>query len=196
MIPVFTCEIPLFIEADDYRQIEQAVSFVTEHGFRMVLVGGADSWLLTDLLARNNIPVIVTSVHQEPRHEDDGYDLQDKVPSLLKKAGVKFCLAPGFGATPIRNLAFLGAQASAFGLDKETALRAITSSPAEILGVDKDLGSLEVGKKATIVISRDDIMDPMTCDIKYEFIEGRKVDLDNKHKELYRIYRLRNSVIE
>ena len=110
-----------------------------------------------------------------------------KLPYLLYLDSVKFCLSYGsYSAT--RNLPFQAAQAVAFGLPKDIALRSLTLSTAEILGVDKELGSLEVGKTATIVVSEGDILDHQTHNILLEFIEGKEVDLNNKHKELYRKY--------
>jgi len=92
------------------------------------------------------------------------------------------------GASGVRNLAFEAGQAVAFGLPVEIALRAITLTPAEILGVADRIGSLEVGKQATITVSDGDIMDHLTMRVTHMFIRRRAVDLDNKHKELYRKY--------
>ena len=109
------------------------------------------------------------------------------LPKMLTDAGIKYCLSQS-ASWATRNLPFQAGQAAAYGLDKELALRAITLSTAEILGVEKDLGSLEVGKKATIVISKGDILDHLTNQVTYMYIDGRQIDLDNKHKELYRKY--------
>jgi imidazolonepropionase-like amidohydrolase len=106
---------------------------------------------------------------------------------------VKYCISTassrGGSASSVRNLPLQAGQAVAFGLDPNKALRAITLSTAEILGVADDLGSLEVGKKATFIVAEDDILDMITHNVIMEFIEGRLVDLDNKHKELYRKYK-------
>ncbi|MCP4566300.1 MAG: amidohydrolase family protein [FCB group bacterium] len=188
MVDVFEGTLPVFIRADDYRQIEQAVAFSKDYSFSMILVGGKDSWMLTDLLKDNNISVVAAWVQGLPPRQDDGYDLAYKLPALLAEAGVKFCLSQG-GASWTRNLPFQVGQAIAFGLSPEEGLRSVTLSSAEILGVADDLGSLEVGKKATLIVSDGDIFDMVTQDVVLEFIEGRRVDLDNKHKELYRKYR-------
>ena len=193
MVPVITGELPVFIMANDYRQIEQAVSFARKYDLSMILVGGADAWMLTDLLKENNIPVILKRTQSLPMREDEGYDLAYRLPALLSEAGVRFCLSSagsgGATATSVRNLPLQAGQAVAFGLSRKEALRAVTLSTAEILGVANDLGSLEVGKKATLIVSEGDVFDPLTHNVVLEFIEGRKVDLDNKHKELYRKYR-------
>jgi len=187
MLPVFTRELPVFVNADDLRQIEEAVHFADEFGFSMVLVGGDDAWKATDLLKQHRIPVIYGDCRGLPPRQDEPYDMAFAVPHLLQQAGVKFCIG-SWGATDVRNLPFDAAQAVAFGLSREDALRAITLSAAEILGDSEQIGSLEVGKKATIIVSRGDILDLLTHGVTHMWIDGRAVDLDDKHKGLYRKY--------
>ena len=107
---------------------------------------------------------------------------------MLEAAGVRFCIASHSG-TGSRNLPFEAGMAHAFGVTKAGALRAVTLSPAEILGVGDYLGSLEVGKKASLIVSEGDVMDHLGHDVTMMFIEGREVDLNSKHKELYEKYR-------
>lgn len=190
-LPLFDGTMPLFVHADDYRQIDQAVAFVREYGFRMILVGGREAWKVASLLLENDIPVVFGPTLRLPMREDDDYDLGYKIPVLLHNAGVKFCLSTGGGASGVRNLPLQAGQAVAFGLPRDIALRAITLTTAEILGVDGDLGSLEVGKKATLVVSEGDLLDPLQARVRMEFIEGRPVDLSSKHTELYEKYRAR-----
>jgi imidazolonepropionase-like amidohydrolase len=192
MLPLFTGDFPLFVHANDYRQIEQAVQFSQQQGVRMILVGGKESWKLTQLLIENDIPVIYGDVHSMPMRPDDPYDNTFHIPSQLAEAGIEFCIGV-FQSWGTRNLPFQAGQAAAFGLSKSMALRSVTLSTAEILGLAEELGSLEVGKRATVVVSEGDIMDHLTHQVVLMFIDGRKVDLDNKHKELYRKYRSRNA---
>ena len=191
MLPVFTGELPVFINADDYRQIEDAVAFAREYKLRMVLVSGKEAWKLTDLLKSNNIPVVCSPTFDLPMRQDDDYDQPYRLPKLLSDAGIKFCFAT-FGASGSRNLPFYAGQAVAYGLSKENAVRALTLSPAEIMGVSKDVGSIEIGKKATLVVSRGDILDPMTQKVSRVFIEGKTVNLDNRHAQLYRKYQAKH----
>ncbi len=190
MVPLWEGKIPLYVQADEYKQIEAAVAFAKKYNFKMILVGGGDCWMLTDLLKENNIPVIISRVHGLPDREDDGFDTYLGLPKRLLDAGVKFCLSNTgfFGHWDARNLAFLAGTSVAYGMSKENALRSITLWPAEIIGISERMGSLEVGKDATIIVSSGDIMDALTNDIEYEFIQGRKVDLDDKHKRLFRKY--------
>jgi imidazolonepropionase-like amidohydrolase len=108
--------------------------------------------------------------------QDDDYDQAFKIPAQLHEAGVDFCFA-SFGATGIRNLPFDAGQAVAFGLPKDVALRAMTLSAAEILGVADRIGSLEVGKAATMIVSDGDIMDLLTHKVTRMFIDGRVVGI-------------------
>ena len=190
MIPVFNGELPLYIHAGDYRQIEQAVAFTKELGLKMVLVGGTDAWQMTDLLIENNIPVIIEGTQKSSPRPDDPPELAYQVPALLEQAGVKFCIAAR-GATGTRNLNLQAAEAVPYGLSREAAIRSITLSPAEILGVADRLGSIEVGKSATLVVSEGDILDLLSAKVMLMFIDGRPVDLDDKHKELFRKYSAR-----
>ncbi|HSH00246.1 MAG TPA: amidohydrolase family protein [candidate division Zixibacteria bacterium] len=192
MIPVFEKTMPVFIEADDYRQIDQALAFADKYDINIIIVDGFESWKMADELSRRGVPVILRSTQSNPQRQDYDYDLPFRIPRLLHDAGVKFCFSKGGSSTSswdARNLPFQAGQAVAFGLDPAAALRGLTLSTAEILGVDADLGSLTVGKKATIVVSDGDIMDQLTNRVVYEFIEGRAVDLNNKHKELFEKYR-------
>jgi len=183
MLPVFDREVPVFVGASDVRQIEMAIAFAQKQDIRIVIVGGREAWKVADLLNENDIPVILSRTQSSPMRSQYGYDFSYSLPKQLSDAGVKFCISNG-SASNVRNLPFQAGQAVAYGLSKAAALRSITLSTAEILGVDKEIGSLEVGKKATLIVSDGDIMDHLTNNVILEFIEGRKVNLDNKHKEL------------
>ena len=188
MIPVFEKQMPVYIDANDYRQIDEAVNFCKEQDIAMVLVGGADAWQALDLLKENDIPVIAAWTQALPSRQDEAHDQAYRLPAILAEAGIRFCLAKAGGAWT-RNLPFQAGHAVGYGLSPDAALRALTLSSAEIFGVDKEIGSLEIGKKATLVVSDGDILDIPTNKIRLEFIEGRRVDLNNKHEELYNKYR-------
>ncbi|MBU1148494.1 amidohydrolase family protein, partial [Patescibacteria group bacterium] len=190
IIPAFEGKLPLFIHADTYRQIEQAITFTQKHKLRMVLVGGQDTPKMTEILRQNSIPVILGRTQALPNREDENYDQAYSLAAKLYADSVQFCFSNS-SYTGTRNLPFQAAQAVAFGIPKEIALRSVTLSTAEILGIDDILGSLEIGKKATIVVSKGDILDHRTHQVERVFIDGRIVDLDNKQKELFKKYLLR-----
>ena len=109
---------------------------------------------------------------------------------ILKNAGVKFCISnnPSSFETPhLRNLPYHAAMAASFGLPKDEAIRSITLSVAEILGVDHKVGSIEMGKDATIFIADGDILE-ITTRVQMAFVQGKKIDLSDRHKMLYEKY--------
>ena len=177
----------LYVHCGYVKEIVSAVNTTKRYGIKMVLVDGDDSYRVADLLKENNIPVILGRVHSLPSREDDDVDFSYKLPFLLKQAGVTFALSVE-GSWQSRNLMFNAGTASAFGLTKEEALKAITSTPAGILGIQDRVGILEVGKDATLFISDGDALDMRTNNVIKAFIRGKDVNLDNIQKQLYRKY--------
>ena len=191
MLPVISGEIPVLIHANEVRQIEAAVFWAERQNMKMVLVGGKDSWRVTRLLKDRDIPVIYTQTHSTPRRRFEQYDQPFITPLQLFEAGIKFCISNSestFQTPHIRNLPYYAAKAASYGLPWEEALRSITLSTAEILGVGHQVGSLETGKDATLFISDGDILD-VRAQVTTAFIQGKKVDLSDRHKMLDSKYR-------
>ena len=190
MIPFVVEKKKIFIHADEARQIKSAVEWAKKNDLKIIIVGGSDSWRLTDLLVKNNIPVVIDQVEKIPTRRFEPIHLPYKLPFLLKQAGVQFCLNTIIGYPHdgnIRNLPNEAMRAAAYGLNKSEALRSITLSTAEILGVDDMIGSLEIGKDATFFISETPPME-MNPKILMAFIQGKEVDLNNHQKMLYKKY--------
>lgn len=178
----------LYIHANTVKQMLIALEFVKEFGFDVVIVGGMDSWQIADLLKQNNVSVILQQPHSLPTLEDDDIDQPFKTAAMLQKAGVVFAISDDDGQTRGRNLPFNAGTAAAYGLSKEEALQAITLNAARVLGIADKTGSIEVGKDANIIISEGDILDMRTSVVTDAFIQGRKIDLTDKHKLLYDRY--------
>ncbi|UYZ64979.1 amidohydrolase family protein [Hymenobacter weizhouensis] len=177
----------LFIHADYGKEILEAVRMARRLGVANVTVVGArDAWMMLDFLKQNDVAVVLSRIHALPRRDGDDYDLPYRLPSLLQQAGVRFCLdyEGGQETSGSRNLAFIAGTAAGFGLTKEQALEAVTLSPARILGIEKDYGTLEAGKSATLVVSRGDLLDMRTNDVTRAFIDGRALHLDTKQTYL------------
>ena len=189
MIPVLRDDIPVWIRANSLLEIESAVSWTDKHNLKAVLVGGIEAQHYAGLLKQKDIPVITTSVLRLPRRRDADFDEPFTVPLRLYRAGVKFCIACG-GASNIRNLPYHAAKAAAYGLPKDEALKAITLYPAEIMGVADRVGSLEKGKDATLIVTDGDPLE-ITTHVEQLYIQGRRIDLNNKHRRLYDKYRRR-----
>lgn len=179
----------LYIHANTVKQMLVALDFVREFNFDVVIVGGSDSWQIADLLKQQNVPVILNQMHALPTLDDDDVDQPFKTPAMLQKAGVVFAINDEDGQTRGRNLAFNAGTASSYGLTKEQALQAITLNAATLLGVGDKTGSIEVGKDANIIISTGDILDMKSSVVTDAFIQGRKINLDDKHKQLNERYK-------
>ncbi|NDC77730.1 MAG: amidohydrolase, partial [Chitinophagia bacterium] len=127
-------------------------------------------------------------MHALPTLGDDDVDQPYKTPAMLQKAGVLFAINDGDGQHRGKNLPFNAGTAAAYGLTKEQALTAITLNAARILGIADRTGSLEPGKDANIVLSRGDILDMRSSVVTEAFIQGRQLDLNDKHKQLNQRY--------
>jgi imidazolonepropionase-like amidohydrolase len=177
-----------FIHCDVVKEILVALDFVKEFGLDVVIVGGSESWQVADLLKRHNVPVILDQMHALPTLGDDDVDQPYKTPAMLQQAGVLFAINDGDGQHRGKNLPFNAGTAAAYGLSREQALSAITLNAAKILGIADRTGSLEPGKDANIVLSRGDILDMRTSVVTHAFIQGRQLDLTDKHKQLNERY--------
>lgn len=187
MIPVFKGERPLFVHADDLRQIKQAMALAKEYQLKLVIVGGRDSWRMADELAAAKVAVVFTAPYGIPERDDEANNTAFQTPALLQKAGVKFALSlDGYWDT--RNVVFGAGQAISYGLTQEQALAAVTINAAEIAGVADKIGSLEVGKAATVVVSDGDIFDYLTHKVSAMWIDGREVTLNDRNKQLHQKY--------
>ena len=179
----------LYVHANTVKQMLVALDFVKEFNFDVVIVGGSDSWQIADLLKQNNVSVILSTPHSLPTLGDDDVDQPYKTAAALQKAGVLFAISDEDGQTRGRNLPFNAGTSAAYGLTKEEALQAITLNAAKVLGVAEKTGSIEVGKDANIIISDGDILDMRTSQVTDAFIQGRKIDLTDKHKQLNERYK-------
>ncbi|MEO9595474.1 amidohydrolase [Rhodopirellula bahusiensis] len=192
LLPVINGERPVFVQADRLGAIESAISFFTSRRIPMILCGGADAMHCVDHLTAHDIPVILIATYRLPRRRSDPVDALYSLPSKLREAGVRFAIAgegsgyPG-GASNIRNLPYHAGIAVAHGLPREEAVRAITQSAAEILGVADRVGTLAAKHHATLIIADGDVLESGTRVVD-AYVQGRKVDLGNKHKQLYRKY--------
>jgi imidazolonepropionase-like amidohydrolase len=181
----------LFVHCNLVREMLTAIDFVKEFNFDVVLVGASEAWQIAPLLKENNIAVILSQMHSLPLAADDDIDQPFKTPAALKNAGVLFAINDEDETTTGRNLVFNAGTASVNGLTKEEALQAITLNAAKILGIADKTGSIEVGKDANILISEGDVLDMKSHKIVKAYVQGRDVNLDDKHKQLNRKYKER-----
>lgn len=184
MIPVINKEKKLFIRANSEKQIGAAVAFARQYDVKVVIVGGQEAYLQIELLKKNNIPVVLSKPHNLPVTEEDPIDTPYRCAKLLGEAEIPFCFDMDVFWNE-RNLPFQAGTAVAYGLPKEEGVKSLTLNPAIILGIDAQMGSLEAGKDATLIISEGDVLDMRTSRVTRAFIQGRDIDLNDLHKQLY-----------
>lgn len=181
-------ERPLWVSASDKHAIEAAINWSISRGLRIVITGAKDAYLVTDLLARHNIPVVLPGIAGDPPREDDPYDVLYSLPSKLEAAGVPFAIASGTrsgGSSNARHLTLFAGIAAAHGLDREAAYRSVTLYPARILGLDHVLGSITPNKSASFVLTDGDLLEPGTS-IEQVWIDGIRSAMDDVQKAAYR----------
>lgn len=186
MGPIFEGRLPLFVHAETLAQIETALAWSKEAQLKIVIVGGHDAWRLAPQLKERDIPVIIALSTALPLRRDEAYDSAFSSAAKLHAAGVRFCIATngrGSEAPHERNLPYEASMAAAFGLPREEALKAVTLYPAQLLGVADQLGSLEQGKAATLIVTNGDPLDFPT-QLEAAYIDGRKIDLSNRQTRL------------
>ena len=195
LVSVIEGDSPLIIDADRRREIEAAVAFSVSRGIRPIIYGGYDAPRCAPLLTKYDVPVIVHATYRLPLRRDDSYDDPYTLPRRLHEAGIRFAIggpgsgSPG-GASAARNLPYHAAVAVAYGLPAEQAIRAITLSPAEIMGVSDRVGSLTIGKDATLIVVDGDVL-LTESNVTHAYIHGAEVDLSSKHKMLAEKYRIK-----
>jgi imidazolonepropionase-like amidohydrolase len=190
LMPVFDRKLPLFVHAGTLAQIQAVLGWAKEMQLKIVLVDGDDAWRVAGQLKESDVPVILGPVTSLPPRRDDDYDSAWSNAAKLQAAGVRFCIASnGRGAeTNERNIGYEAGLAAGYGLSKEEALKAVTLYPAQILGLADRLGSLEIGKAATLIVTNGDPLDFPT-QVEAAFIDGRKIDLSNRQTRLRDKYR-------
>jgi len=188
MIPVLEGRIPVLLDAGDIRQIEAAVAWADQEKVRLVITGGHDAPLAAELLKEHGVSVIAGPVDATPWRRWEPYDGPYTLPKRLYEAGVKYCITGDGGYENERNLPYQAAQAAAYGLPADEALKAVTLYPAELYGIDDRVGSLEPGKDATLIVTTGNPLETMT-NVEMEYIRGKSVQLTSRHTHLYDKYR-------
>lgn len=197
--PVLTGEKILFAQVSGANDALEVIKFAQDYGVKKtVLLGDAGLESVLDEIKRSGFPLIITNPHSLPPNESMSprlpYEFAKKVADKGILHGLDYSARKDFSDS--RNLPFLAGTTAAYGLDREKALQSITLNLAKMLGIDKEYGSLEVGKSATLFISDGDALDQLTNNVTEAFIDGRQIDLNNQQKELYKRYKEKYSGAE
>jgi len=187
MIPALNREIPVVVAAEGVSQINDAITWGKAEGLRIVIRGGRDAIHVAERLKAENVPVILTSTMAAPERSSDGYDGRYNAPAELFAAGVRFAIAGGSGGLYSYRLPWEAGVAVAFGLPEDEALKAVTINAAEFMGIADQVGSLEVGKQATLLITTGTPLN-MTSDVIQAYIQGREIDMNDIQKHFFKKY--------
>lgn len=187
MMRVFDRDQPVIISANEVRAMQDAITWAREENLRIVILGGRDAHLITDHLRETETPVLVTSVQSSPSRWWEPYYAWYELPRQLHEAGVTFAIVGTSSAPYANRLPFEAGTAAAFGLPLDEALKSLTVYPAQILGLDDLIGTLEPGKHASLIITDGNPIEYATQVIQ-AYVRGRKSDMNDAHKELYQRY--------
>jgi imidazolonepropionase-like amidohydrolase len=186
LVPVIRGELPVLVFANRARDIRNAVEFCDKQKVKMILAGGAEAYKVKELLRSKSIPVILQPTLTAPLDEDEPYDRSLSQPAELVDARVKIAFG-SFDNSFARRLGQQAANAVAYGLPYDEALKAVTLYPAQIFGLADQIGTLEPGKIANVIVTSGDPLE-LTTDVRYLFIKGQLTSTDNRHKALYEKY--------
>jgi imidazolonepropionase-like amidohydrolase len=192
MMPYVRGELPVFVHADEERQIRAVLEWAERRELRVVIFGGREAWRLAGDLASAQVPVVYQGVRQLASGSVDGYDIYFRAPSIMSAAGVKVAISlrGSMEETMARNLPYDAALARAYGWSGSEAIKSVTLYPAEILGVSDRLGSIEAGKEASMVAADGDLLDSRT-QVRRVWIAGESVSVETHHTRLYDRYEAR-----
>jgi imidazolonepropionase-like amidohydrolase len=144
--------------ADD---IATAIRIADEFGYDLVIDHGTEAHLLADIIAARGIPVIIGPLFTS-RSKVELRNRSLANPGRLARAGVTIAITTDHPVVPINFLVHQASLAVKDGLDRETALAALTINPARIAGIDDRLGSIEPGKDADLVLWSGDPLDVLS----------------------------------
>ncbi len=189
MIPVIDGTEPILITAIREREIRDAIAFADHQKVKIILCEAPEAYKVVKEIKAHDIPVILGPVLALPMDEDDPYDRAFTTAADLDKAGIRFAFATLSGGASLssRNLPYQAAEAVAFGLPHEDAMKALTRNAAEIWGVSAQIGTIEEGKLADLIVTDGDPLEART-QVRDVFIRGKLVDMNNRQKELYEKY--------
>ncbi len=188
MRPLVSGHVPALVSADSEEQIRGVLALADTFALKVIIYGGDEAWKVAELLAQKQVPVVLSSIQSSPAN-DAPYDAIYAQPGVLHRAGVKFAFSTGGGANA-RHVPYHAALAVAYGLPADAAFRALSLTPAEIFGVQDQLGSIEVGKLGNVFVATGDPLDIRT-QVTDVFIKGRRVSMDDRHTRFYEKYNSR-----
>ena len=188
MVPVVRGEMSAIFDVETADQIRGVLSLADSFHLKVILRGAIYGWQMADTLAARHVPVIVGPTTELPG-PNDPYDMIYANPGVLARAGVSIAFRTN-SASDSRNLPYDAALATAYGLDPDEALRALTINAARMFGAADRIGSIEAGKVADLIVTSGDPLDVRTT-TRYLFIRGDLIPFNDKHTRAYEQWRAR-----
>jgi imidazolonepropionase-like amidohydrolase len=185
LAPVVRGELPLAVTVDRASDLLAVLRFAREQGLRLIVVGGAEGWMVARELAEAKVPVVLNPMSNLPDFESLGATLENA--ARLERAGATVAFA-SFDAHNARDLRHAAGEVVAYGMPWEAALAAVTAVPARIWGIEDRYGTLEPGKVADLVVWSGDPFELLTS-AEHVFIDGREVPADTRQRALLDRYR-------
>ena len=181
----------LFIHVNGQKEITDAITITKNLGIKnLVIVNAEGAESVAKMLVEHKVGVVLQRPHRNPNSEDDAYDSTYTIAKTLMDSGVTVTIGMEgqMERMNTRNLPFYAGTFAAHGLTKEDALKMITANSAKILGIDTSVGTLEVGKEATLFISTGDALDMRSNQLTNAFIQGRAISLETHQTKLWKRY--------
>ncbi len=188
---LFTGEKTLYLHVNAEKDIIESVTYFESIGVKkIVLVGAYEAYKIIDFIQQHHLSLMIDRIHELPKTDDEDVKLPYRMAKILWDAGILFTFSHDGDMEVMgsRNLPFNAGTTVAYGLEPEQAVQLITLNAAKILGIDQQLGSIEVGKDATFFISNGDALDMMTNNLALAYINGRQIELKNSQYYLYEMY--------
>ena len=186
MRPYLKKERPLLIEANMRKNIAQALNFAKEQDLKVIISGATDAWKLADELAERKVPCIIGRTMRAPVDSYDPFDSTFANASRLHEAGVEVCFQSD-QPTNSRNVSFEASMAVSYGLPEDVALKGVTLTSANILGIGDRTGSITKGKLADLIITDGNPLQ-YTTQIKGIFVGGLPYQPTSKQTRLFEKY--------
>ena len=188
MGPVLSGQLPLIIRADMASDIEAALRLAAEYRLRIMISGGAEAWKVADKLAAARVPVLTGAMNNIPSNFSTLGARQENA-AILRRAGVNVLLVGAGGeAFNVRNIRQEAGNAVAYGMTWDEALRSVTLAPAEAFGVAANIGTIQPGRDANLVVWSGDPFEFATR-AEHVYIRGADVKAPSRQDMLIDRYK-------
>ena len=182
LLPVLQGERAMVFNVNRASDIEVVIGLASEYAIEAVIIGGAESWMLADELAGADISVIIDGTANLPG-SFDVLNARLETGAILADAGVRVAFGAGSQTHQARNITQSAGNAVANGMEWDDALRAVTLAPAEMYGVAAEVGSIEAGKSADLIIWSADPLETSSYPDQV-YIQGEAISMESRQTML------------